>query len=99
MEDDAVAGYGIVQMVAQAVGEVGDDPEAIAEYLHGQTFDLPGYPFEGELDGVGRAGRGPAAVQRDRRRAGAGRGQRSRRVVSGEAARFPSRSSRTRPVT
>jgi branched-chain amino acid transport system substrate-binding protein len=46
MEDDAVAGYGIVQMVAQAVGEVGDDPEAIAEYLHEQTFDLPGYAFE-----------------------------------------------------
>jgi branched-chain amino acid transport system substrate-binding protein len=46
MEDDAVAGYGIVQMVAQAVEEVGDDPEAIAEYLHGETFDLPGYAFE-----------------------------------------------------
>lgn len=46
MEDDAVAGYGIVQMVAQAVEEVGDDPEAIAEYLHEQTFDLPGYSFE-----------------------------------------------------
>jgi branched-chain amino acid transport system substrate-binding protein len=45
MEDDAVAGYGIVQMVAQAVEEVGD-PAAIAEYLHGETFDLPGYPFE-----------------------------------------------------
>jgi len=46
MEDDAVAGYGIVQMVAEAVGEVGDDPAAIAEWLHGETFDLPGYPFE-----------------------------------------------------
>jgi branched-chain amino acid transport system substrate-binding protein len=46
MEDDAVAGYGIVQMIAQAVGEVGDDPAAIAEYLHGETFDLPGYAFE-----------------------------------------------------
>jgi len=46
MEDDAVAGYGIVQMVAQAVGEVGDDPVDVAEYLHDQTFDLPGYPFE-----------------------------------------------------
>jgi branched-chain amino acid transport system substrate-binding protein len=46
MEDDAVAGYGIVQMVAQAVGEVGDDPVDIAEFLHGETFDLPGYPFE-----------------------------------------------------
>jgi branched-chain amino acid transport system substrate-binding protein len=46
MEDDAVAGYGIVQMVAQAVTEVGDDPVDIAEWLHGESFDLPGYPFE-----------------------------------------------------
>jgi branched-chain amino acid transport system substrate-binding protein len=46
MEDDAVAGYGIVQMVAQAVEEAGEDPVAIAEYLHGQTFDLPGYAFD-----------------------------------------------------
>ena len=46
MEDDAVAGYGIVQMVAQAVGEVGDDPVAIAEYLHSETFDLPAYPYD-----------------------------------------------------
>jgi hypothetical protein len=23
---------------------VGDDPAAIGEYLHGQTYDLPGYP-------------------------------------------------------
>ena len=46
MEDDAVAGYGIVQMIAQAVDAVGDDRAAIAEYLHGETFDLPGYPFE-----------------------------------------------------
>lgn len=46
MEDDAVAGYGIVQMVAQAIEEVGDDPVDIAEYLHSETFDLPGYPFE-----------------------------------------------------
>jgi branched-chain amino acid transport system substrate-binding protein len=46
MDDDAVAGYGIVKMVAQAVGAVGDDPKAIAAYLHGQTFDLPGYSFK-----------------------------------------------------
>jgi branched-chain amino acid transport system substrate-binding protein len=46
MDDDAVAGYGIVTMVAQAVGEVGDDPAKVAEYLHGQTFDLPGYSFK-----------------------------------------------------
>ena len=46
MEDDAVAGYGIAQMVAQAIDAVGDDPAAIAEYLHSETFDLPGYAYE-----------------------------------------------------
>ncbi|HEX2154896.1 MAG TPA: ABC transporter substrate-binding protein [Acidimicrobiia bacterium] len=70
MDDDAVAGYGIVTMVAQAVGEAGDDPVAIAEYLHGQSFDLPGYMFEmawtewGELSNATIAfdivGEGPA---------------------------------------
>lgn len=45
MEDDAVAGYGIVTMIADAVGAVGDDPAAISEYLHGQSYDLPGYAF------------------------------------------------------
>ncbi|MDY7103584.1 MAG: ABC transporter substrate-binding protein [Actinomycetota bacterium] len=46
MDDDAVAGFGIVTMVADAVAEVGDDPVAVAEYLHGETFDLEGYAFE-----------------------------------------------------
>ncbi len=46
MDDDAVAGYGIVTMVAEAVAAVGTDPVAISEWLHGQTFDLPGYSFE-----------------------------------------------------
>ena len=45
MSDDAVAGYAIVQMVAQAVGEVGDDPVAIAQYLHDNEFNMPGYAF------------------------------------------------------
>lgn len=43
MSDDAVSGFGIVTMVAEAVGEVGDDPVAVAEYLHANTFDLEGY--------------------------------------------------------
>lgn len=43
MSDDAVAAHGIVTMVAQAVGEVGDDPVAIAEYVHANEFDLEGY--------------------------------------------------------
>ena len=46
MSDDAVTGYGIVTMVAEAVAEVGDDPAAIAEYLHANTFDLEGYAYE-----------------------------------------------------
>lgn len=46
MSDDAVAGHGIVTMVADAVSAVGDDPVAIAEYLHGQSFDLEGYAHE-----------------------------------------------------
>lgn len=46
LQDDAVAGYGIVTAVAQAAGEAGDDPVAISEYLHANTFDLPGYSFE-----------------------------------------------------
>jgi branched-chain amino acid transport system substrate-binding protein len=43
MSDDAVAGHGIVTMVAEAVGAVGDDPVAIAEYLHQNSFELEGY--------------------------------------------------------
>lgn len=42
MEDDAVAGFGVVTMLADAVANVGDDPVAIAEYLHGQTYTLAG---------------------------------------------------------
>ena len=95
MEDDAVAGYGIVQMVAQAVEAVGDDPAAIAEYLHSETFDLPGYPFDDELDGVGRDGRRPAAVLGDRPGPGARGRQRGRRLVSRDADRCRSHSSRT----
>jgi branched-chain amino acid transport system substrate-binding protein len=45
-EDDALASYGIVKMVAEALGKVGDDPEAIAKYLHENTFDIPGYSFQ-----------------------------------------------------
>lgn len=43
MSDDAVAGYAIVQMVAEAVGEVGDDPVAIADYIRSNEFNMPGY--------------------------------------------------------
>ena len=43
MSDDAVATFGIVTMVADAVANVGDDTVAIAEYLHANSFDLEGY--------------------------------------------------------
>jgi branched-chain amino acid transport system substrate-binding protein len=43
MSDDAVAGYATVQIVAEAVGEVGDDPEAVAEYVRTHEFNMPGY--------------------------------------------------------
>jgi branched-chain amino acid transport system substrate-binding protein len=43
MSDDAVAGYAIVQIVAEAVGEVGDDRSAIAEYVRTHEFNPPGY--------------------------------------------------------
>ena len=43
MSDDAVAGYAIVKIVAEAVGAVGDDPTAVAEYVHSHTFNEPGY--------------------------------------------------------
>jgi branched-chain amino acid transport system substrate-binding protein len=47
MENDAVAGYGLVQMIAQAIEETGsDDPGDIAAYLHETTFELPGYAFD-----------------------------------------------------
>jgi branched-chain amino acid transport system substrate-binding protein len=70
LEDDALAGYGIVKMVAEAVGKVDDDPAAIANYLHAHSFNVPGYAFQlrwtpwGELAGARIAfdliGPGPA---------------------------------------
>ena len=69
-EDDALAGYGIVTVVAEAVRAAGDDPAAVARHLHENTFDIPGYSFEmrwtewGELANARIAfdllGRGPA---------------------------------------
>ena len=45
MEDDAVAMYAVVNAVAEAVGAVGDDTTAIAEYLHANTFTSPGMAY------------------------------------------------------
>src|SRR5207248_63592 len=44
-EDDALAGYAYVKIVAEAVASVGDDPAKIATYVHGHTFTIPGYTF------------------------------------------------------
>jgi len=47
MENDAVAGYGQVLMIAQAIEATGSDaPVDIAAYLHDTTFELPGYAFD-----------------------------------------------------
>ncbi len=45
MEDDAVSSYGVVTALADAVENVGDDPVAIAEFLHGQSYDTPGMAY------------------------------------------------------
>ena len=56
MEDDALAGYAYVKIVAEAVSKVGTDRQRIAAYVHANTFNIPGYAFPlrwtawGELD-------------------------------------------------
>jgi branched-chain amino acid transport system substrate-binding protein len=56
-EDDALAGYAYVKIVAEAIRNVGDDPKKIATYVRTHTFTIPGYAFPlkwtawGELDG------------------------------------------------
>jgi branched-chain amino acid transport system substrate-binding protein len=44
-EDDALAGYAYVKVVAEAISRVGTDPERIAADVHGHTFNIPGYAF------------------------------------------------------
>jgi branched-chain amino acid transport system substrate-binding protein len=44
-EDDALAGYAYVKIVAQAIQNVGVSPQAIATYVHATTFNIPGYAF------------------------------------------------------
>jgi branched-chain amino acid transport system substrate-binding protein len=45
-EDDALAGYAIVNVVAKAIKKVGDDPRKIAAYVHRHAFKIPGYTFK-----------------------------------------------------
>ena len=57
-EDDALAGYAYVKIVAQAIQNVGTDRQRIAAYVHANTFNIPGYAFPlrwtawGELRGA-----------------------------------------------
>jgi branched-chain amino acid transport system substrate-binding protein len=44
-EDDALAGYAIVNVVADAIRQVGADPVKIASYLHAHTFNIPGFSY------------------------------------------------------
>lgn len=45
MEDDAVAGFGVVSILADAIGKVGDDPTAIADHVRGESYDMPGMAY------------------------------------------------------
>lgn len=44
-EDDALAGYAYVKVVAQAIQNVGTNPQAVATYVRTHTFNIPGYAF------------------------------------------------------
>jgi ABC-type branched-subunit amino acid transport system substrate-binding protein len=44
-EDDALAGYAYVKIVAEAIQNVGVNPQAIATYVRTHTFNIPGYAF------------------------------------------------------
>jgi branched-chain amino acid transport system substrate-binding protein len=58
MEDDALAGYAYVKVVAEAIRNVGVNPQRIAGYVRTHTFRIPGYAFPlrwtqwGELRGA-----------------------------------------------
>jgi branched-chain amino acid transport system substrate-binding protein len=57
-EDDALAGYAYVKIVAEAIRNVGVNPQRIATYVRTHTFNIPGYAFPlrwtawGELRGA-----------------------------------------------
>ena len=45
MEDDALAGYAYVKIVAEAISKVGANSQRIAAYVHTHTFNIPGYAW------------------------------------------------------
>jgi branched-chain amino acid transport system substrate-binding protein len=58
LEDDALAGYAYVKIVAEAISKVGVNSQRVAAYIHANTFDIPGYAWPlkwtawGEMVGV-----------------------------------------------
>ena len=44
-EDDALAGYAYVKIVAEAISKVGVNSQRIAAYVHANRFDIPGYAW------------------------------------------------------
>jgi len=44
-EDDALAGYAYVKIIAEAISKVGVNRQRIAAYVHANTFNIPGYAF------------------------------------------------------
>jgi branched-chain amino acid transport system substrate-binding protein len=44
-EDDALAGYAYVKIVAEAISKVGVNRQRVAAYVHANTFNIPGYAF------------------------------------------------------
>ena len=44
-EDDALAGYAYVKIVAEAISKIGVNSQRIAAYIHAHTFNIPGYAW------------------------------------------------------
>ncbi len=57
-EDDALAGYAYVKIIAEAISKVGVNSQRVAAYVHANTFTIPGYAWPlrwtawGEMMGV-----------------------------------------------
>jgi branched-chain amino acid transport system substrate-binding protein len=45
LEDDALAGYAYVKIVAEAISKVGVNSQRVAAYVHANTFNIPGYAW------------------------------------------------------
>ena len=64
MEDDALAGYAYVKIVAEAISKVGANSQRIAAYVHAQQHvQHPRVRVAAQVDAVGRDDRSPTAVR------------------------------------